>query len=181
MCPPDADVRLVPFSFDGAGIEGGDEGGDEGGGVGDGGARSTPGKGAVRVHRGFLKAYSSIRAPLRRDISLRAATAIAEGAGNSSARRALITGHSLGSAIAALFAYDLVLNPLPWKGKGKGKVVLNLSVATFGEPRVGNAAFAEDYNRLVPQSWRVVVHRDHVPSLYFAGGTPGLHMQEQGS
>jgi len=36
-------------------------------------------------------------------------------------------------------------------------------VTTFGEPRVGNQAFADAYNAKVPNSWRVVNGGDTVP------------------
>jgi hypothetical protein len=31
--------------------------------------------------------------------------------------------------------------------------------------RVGNRAFAEEYNRTVPTSWRVCNHRDIIPTV----------------
>ena len=50
-------------------------------------------------------------------------------------------GHSLGGAVASLAAHDIVTQcKLPSQ---------NVSCYTFGAPRVGNHAFAAEYERLV--------------------------------
>jgi hypothetical protein len=63
-----------------------------------------------------------------------------------------VTGHSLGGALATLVAFALrrVCGIMPY-------------VATFGSPRVGNAAFARAYNEFVPYTTRVVHSLDLVP------------------
>jgi len=57
----------------------------------------------------------------------------------------IITGHSLGAAIATLAAPDihrfLEENQLPHR---------IIAIHTFGSPRVGNKAFVEYYNALFP-------------------------------
>ncbi|KAK8504631.1 hypothetical protein V6N12_017208 [Hibiscus sabdariffa] len=35
----------------------------------------------------------------------------------------------------------------------------------FGSPRVGNRRFAEVYNEKVKDSWRIVKHRDIIPTI----------------
>ena len=60
------------------------------------------------------------------------------------------TGHSLGGALATLAAYD-ISRAMEW-GIRPTKVICY----TFGAPRLGNYAFAETYNRLVPETWNVV-------------------------
>lgn len=70
-----------------------------------------------------------------------------------------ITGHSLGGALATLLARDVVR--LPWAREGRVEVVMY----NFGSPRVGNRAFAEEYNRTVGTSWRVCNHRDIIPTV----------------
>eukprot|EP01116_Phalansterium_solitarium_P006287 TRINITY_DN18590_c0_g1_i1.p1 TRINITY_DN18590_c0_g1~~TRINITY_DN18590_c0_g1_i1.p1 ORF type:complete len:803 (+),score=209.86 TRINITY_DN18590_c0_g1_i1:81-2489(+) len=65
------------------------------------------------------------------------------------------TGHSLGGALAVLAALKLRC-VLPGC-----KIVSN----TFGAPRVGNHAFAQIYNRLVPESFRIVNNRDVVAGM----------------
>lgn len=58
-------------------------------------------------------------------------------------------GHSLGGALATLAAYDIqaACKCLPKK---------SLSVYTFGAPRVGNHAFAREYNQAVFETWNVI-------------------------
>jgi len=41
----------------------------------------------------------------------------------------------------------------------------NVQVMTFGQPRVGNAAFASYFNLLVPNTFRIIHDRDIVPHL----------------
>lgn len=38
----------------------------------------------------------------------------------------------------------------------------SIGLYNFGSPRVGNSAFVRRYNRLVPDSWRVLNPRDMV-------------------
>ena len=45
----------------------------------------------------------------------------------------LLTGHSMGSSIASLFAYNL------------SKTNYNITLMTFGSPRVGNYEFVQDF------------------------------------
>lgn len=69
-----------------------------------------------------------------------------------------ITGHSLGGALASLVAYDLL----------QKKIIADaaqVQVYTMGQPRVGNLAFANAYNELVPRTYRMVNAKDIVPHL----------------
>jgi len=66
-----------------------------------------------------------------------------------------VTGHSLGGAIAGLFAASLIRsNVLP-----RDKTY----VYTFGQPRIGDINFAPYYKRLVRTSFRVVLNEDPIP------------------
>ncbi|CAN8244058.1 unnamed protein product [Cochlearia groenlandica] len=67
----------------------------------------------------------------------------------------MVTGHSMGGAMAAFCGLDLVVN------EGVEKV----QVMTFGQPRVGNAAFASYYSLLVPNTFRITHDHDIVPHL----------------
>ncbi|CAH2072422.1 unnamed protein product [Thlaspi arvense] len=67
----------------------------------------------------------------------------------------MVTGHSMGGAMAAFCGLDLVVN--------EGEE--NVQVMTFGQPRVGNAAFASYYSLLVPNTFRITHDRDIVPHL----------------
>jgi len=65
-----------------------------------------------------------------------------------------VTGHSLGAAVASTCAVDLVESGYP-----------NTYLYDYGEPRVGNAAFASYSNSLIKAYYRVVNGKDIVPSL----------------
>jgi len=66
-----------------------------------------------------------------------------------------VTGHSLGGAVAALFALDYAITV------GKPPA----AVYTFGQPRTGNLDFAHYYASMVNTHWRSTHHRDPVPHL----------------
>ena len=66
-----------------------------------------------------------------------------------------ITGHSLGSALATLYAMD----------NARNNVVQNPLICTFASPRVGDATFVAAFNALGLTSWRVVNRPDLVPQL----------------
>ncbi|MBE9079221.1 lipase family protein [Romeria aff. gracilis LEGE 07310] len=98
----------------------------------------------VKMHSGFISAYLSVRAQIHDYVH------------TSPATQYRTTGHSLGGALAALCAIDLQYN--------FGQRI-TVESYTFGSPRVGNAAFAESYNRRVPHTWRVVHGWDLVVGL----------------
>ncbi|XVF28393.1 hypothetical protein REPUB_Repub15cG0025700 [Reevesia pubescens] len=67
----------------------------------------------------------------------------------------MVTGHSMGGAMASFCALDLTIN----------HEAKNVQVITFGQPRIGNAAFASYYGKLVPNTIRVTNDHDIVPHL----------------
>src|SRR4051812_37190832 len=70
----------------------------------------------------------------------------------------VLTGHSLGGGLAYLAAVDLALNE---------RVNVGTSY-TFGQPRVGNAVFADTWARLFQEtstSYRVTHGMDPVPHV----------------
>ena len=75
---------------------------------------------------------------------------------HTSASTLLLTGHSLGGAIATVISYLL---------RKRGHVVGPLGLVTFGAPRVGDSAFRADFAREVQAAWRVVRAEDLVPSV----------------
>lgn len=101
------------------------------------------GNSAIKVHSGFISAYNSVR------------EAMVKVAKESSHKKVLCTGHSLGGALATLSAGDVKYN-VPGK---------EVSVYTFGSPKVGNSDYVKFYNKLVPQTFRFVNGVDIVPSL----------------
>ncbi|KAJ1929802.1 hypothetical protein IWQ60_000831 [Tieghemiomyces parasiticus] len=71
--------------------------------------------------------------------------------------RLAITGHSLGAAQAVLFVTYLAVRRRQW--------LVNTTVYTYGQPRVGNAAFAAYYQSLGVPTTRVVNQHDVVPRM----------------
>ncbi|XP_054793984.1 uncharacterized protein LOC129299533 isoform X2 [Prosopis cineraria] len=112
----------------------------------------------VQVHSGFLTAYDSVRT---RIISLiRLAVGYKDNHSEPLHKwHVYVTGHSLGGALATLLALELSSNQLVKKG------AIYVTMYNFGSPRVGNRRFAEVYNEKVKDSWRVVNHRDIIPTV----------------
>ncbi|KAK7393270.1 hypothetical protein VNO78_21821 [Psophocarpus tetragonolobus] len=112
----------------------------------------------IQVHSGFLSAYDSVRT---RIISLiRHAIGYVDDHSESFHKwHVYVTGHSLGGALATLLALELSSNQLVKRG------AISITMYNFGSPRVGNKRFAEVYNERVKDSWRVVNHRDIIPTV----------------
>jgi hypothetical protein len=99
------------------------------------------------VHRGFMTAYISVMAQIVGYVA--------------PAKRIIITGHSLGGALATLCADDLANLHFPVA-----------EVCTFGSPRVGNGSFARHYNEeLEFATLRFVNAGDPVPHVPWVFGT----------
>ncbi|KAL1521100.1 hypothetical protein AB1Y20_022654 [Prymnesium parvum] len=71
-----------------------------------------------------------------------------------------ITGHSLGAAVAGVCALDLSTSSSSLAQSIAG-------VYTYGQPRLGNAAFAAFFEQRIRMSWRMTHWRDPVPHLPF--------------
>lgn len=98
----------------------------------------------AQMHRGFAAAYLSVREQIHNYLK------------NHAAKSVMVTGHSLGGALATLCAVDVQYN-------FSNKFTIN--VYTFGAPRVGNDGFRESFNRRVPNSYRFIYGMDTVPAL----------------
>lgn len=68
-----------------------------------------------------------------------------------------VTGHSLGSALATIWALQLALI--------RPELAERIHLYSFAGPRVGGPAFAETFGRLVPNAYRVVNLADAVPMV----------------
>ncbi|XP_020267756.1 lipase-like [Asparagus officinalis] len=101
------------------------------------------------VHHGFYSAYHNTT--LRPGV-LSAVKRAQESYGDLPI---MVTGHSMGGAMASFCALDLTVN------HGASDVQL----MTFGQPRVGNAVFASYFSKLVPNAIRVIHEHDMVPHL----------------
>mmetsp|Transcript_26371 Transcript_26371/g.23289 ORF Transcript_26371/g.23289 Transcript_26371/m.23289 type:complete len:197 (-) Transcript_26371:309-899(-) len=69
----------------------------------------------------------------------------------------VITGHSLGAAMATHAALDVVLG-----GYADGDDILHYN---YGSPRVGNYNFAQEVQKYVPTIFRIVHDKDPVPHI----------------
>ncbi|XP_073106549.1 probable feruloyl esterase A isoform X1 [Elaeis guineensis] len=67
----------------------------------------------------------------------------------------MVTGHSMGGAMASFCALDLTVN----------YGIHNIQLMTFGQPRIGNVAFASYFHKHVPHAIRVTNGHDMVPHL----------------
>ncbi len=69
----------------------------------------------------------------------------------------IITGHSLGGAVASLFAYDLLQGGFP------GVSIPSVAVVTYASPSVGTSSWQSAYNAKAPGTIRVYNTDDVVP------------------
>lgn len=81
-------------------------------------------------------------------------------------KQIIFTGHSLGGAIASIAAFDLVTSGFIEKSD------ISPSVITYGQPRTGNYAFANEFMKSVPIIYRVMNYND------FASGFPACQTDE---
>ncbi|KAK4770430.1 hypothetical protein SAY87_030962 [Trapa incisa] len=108
-----------------------------------------PGMPGAMVHHGFYFAYYN--------------TTIRPGILNAVKRAKklygdidiMVTGHSMGGAMASFCALDLAIH----------HAATNIQLMTFGQPRIGNAVFASCYSKHVPNTIRVTNGHDIVPHL----------------
>ncbi|KAF3555335.1 hypothetical protein F2Q69_00015799 [Brassica cretica] len=112
----------------------------------------------VQVHSGFLSAYDSVRIRIISLLKI-AIGYIDDVAEHEDKWHVYVTGHSLGGALATLLAIELASSQLAKRG------AITVTMYNFGSPRVGNKKFADVYNQKVKDSWRVVNHRDIIPTV----------------
>ena len=98
----------------------------------------------IKVHQGFWQEYTTFRSKILQYFKQ-----------NASYDQIIITGHSLGSALAVLLSYDLMNSNQSTK----------LVVYLFACPRVGNIEFQKSYQ--VP-CFSIVNQSDIVPTLPFS-------------
>jgi len=101
-----------------------------------------------------LREVGSFSAQVAAHLSHRAQLSVST-QGTAPASSIVVTGHSLGSALATYYAAE---NALVDK-------VQNPALCTFASPKVGDQTFVGVFNRLGLTSWRVVNKQDIVPHL----------------
>ena len=98
------------------------------------------------VHQGFLTVYKTLRDSVKASL---------EGACQG-CDWLLVTGHSLGAALALLAAPDIAKNILPRRVP---------YLLTFAGPRTGLFRFHRFFDHLIPTCYRVVASGDIVPEV----------------
>src|ERR1700753_973405 len=106
-----------------------------------------PISGFGQVHSGFQEVYQLVRNNIATHLS--AAVAACD--------QIMITGHSLGAALAVLAAPDIAQNMPP--------NTIEPRLITFAGPRVGVSEFAEKFNAAIASCFLVVNFLDIVPLL----------------
>jgi hypothetical protein len=99
----------------------------------------------VKLHKGFLDQFLSCK-----DVLLEQVTQYLK-----RGHKIIITGHSRGAAIATIIAYFMGV----YFG---GMATQNITVITFGSPRVGNMDFSKSFNRIYPSAKRFVSHHKEI-------------------
>ena len=101
----------------------------------------------IKVHKGFLYKYLSIR-----DLVINKSKEIIS---NNNIENIYISGHSSGGAIANIASLDLYyLYPN-----------IRINTITFGSPRVANKSFIEEYNKNIKNYIRIVNKNDIIQYL----------------
>jgi triacylglycerol lipase len=111
-----------------------------------------------QVHAGFQDVYELVRTSIAANLATAAA----------GCDQILITGHSLGAALAVLAAPDIFRNMPP--------NTIEPRLITFAGPRVGLSDFANKFNATIESCFRVVNFLDIVP---YVPPTPYVHVGAQ--
>ena len=105
-----------------------------------------------KVEDGFAHVYNQCSADVRSFVQAGATP----GARNPA--NVFVTGHSLGGALATLATADLVASG----------AAAHAAMYSFASPRVGDRPFAREFDKRVPQRWRVANTEDIVTCLPLA-------------
>lgn len=113
-------------------------------------SKSTPfpGYDGVEVHSGFFAAYNEVKTGMLNGLS--------QAIQSAQTNAIIITGHSLGGAMAELAALDLKLNYYP---------NMYIAVYTQGTPRQGNTAYSQLFTQTIDSAFRETHQADIVPHL----------------
>ncbi|EGC37629.1 hypothetical protein DICPUDRAFT_149721 [Dictyostelium purpureum] len=103
---------------------------------------------SAKVHQGFYNAWLSVREEVKSaiDISL---SRCGSGCG-----KIMVVGHSLGGALATLCISEV-----------QGWYTIPAYIYNYGSPRVGDVTFASYFNKVQPNTYRVVNQKDIVPHV----------------
>lgn len=99
----------------------------------------------AQIHTGFNIAYTQLRSRILKALE------------TQRGKNLYAFGHSLGGALATLFAADIAVN--------QPQNFRSLIHIVSGSPRVGGLAFAQLFERKVPNNLRVMINGDPVPTI----------------
>ena len=99
--------------------------------------------GSGKVHQGFNSIYNNVKDAIRGFIQ------------KNPKKMLIVTGHSLGGALAVLGSYDLA------------DLDAGVVMYSFASPRVGNNEFVKDFNIKVTHKYRVYNTSDVIPTVPF--------------
>lgn len=99
------------------------------------------------IHEGFSKGFNAMRTTV--------STILKDMTDKNPSAAIRIVGHSLGGALAAAFAPDIAQNYSQ----------ADLSLYTFGNPRVFSPGYSSEFRRLIPKAFRMTNYLDPVPHL----------------
>lgn len=99
------------------------------------------------AHEGFMYAFSQVKEQVYANVKF-----LQE---KYPAFKIVVTGHSLGGALATLTSLDMIQNGFPKE----------IQLVTFGQPRVGNVNFAEFASASLLNPIRITHYRDSVPHV----------------
>lgn len=119
-----------------------------------------------QVAEGFLESTSSLQLGIQQSVTKILAL-------HPECQEVVVTGHSLGAAMASLLLANNTAAPAISFGH-----LVRRPIYTFGQPRVGNKAYANWMRKIFPKNdwYRVVHHDDPVPHLPTA--SMGYYHQE---
>jgi len=104
----------------------------------------------AKIHKGFAKAYASVRDELLVKVGMLYA---------EKKKPIYFTGHSLGASLATIASLDVAVS----------LGIEDLYVLTFGSPRCGNMFWSRVCDQIVEAHWRCAIRSDIVTTLPRAG------------
>jgi len=122
-----------------------------------------------KVHNGFYTAFSSVKEDLYSSINFILSKKL------DKIKSVVICGHSLGAALTVISSY-MICKDFP-------QIAHLVKNVTVGCPRVGNSTFKDNYNKLVPNSIRIVNDKDlvtRIPKIGFTHINEGITLNEKG-
>lgn len=124
----------------------------------------------AKVHNGFYQCWMKLeRAVLDK---------MAELISDKPSNRVLVTGHSLGGAMAGLCAYTIATR---FKSLFSPPTLADanrmVQVYTYGMPKLGDSVFRDEYNKKIPYTFRIVNESDTVSGVgVFMGHHVGIEV-----